>query len=221
MKKFIAAFLISIVPMTLCRVFLYRVVMNYKIPQSSRIGFLSVIAVADFSLGENVTIGPLNLFKGPMTVKIGRHSRMGKLNRFTCAHHITHARFKSMGYTPIIELGENTLVLDEHFFDVYGKISIGDGTWIAGHGSEFWTHGLSVMDRDIVIGEKNYIGSAVRFSPGTSIGSKNVVALGSVVMSKLTCSAYLISGVPAKPYRSIEQDQANGKYRFSFDDWSD
>jgi acetyltransferase-like isoleucine patch superfamily enzyme len=126
-----------------------------------------------------------------------------------------------MGYTPIIEFGENTLVLDEHFFDVYGKISLGNGSWIAGHGSQFWTHGLSVQDRDINIGQKNYIGTAVLFAPGTSIGSNNVVALGSVVMSKLSCNASLISGNPAKPFRSIEEDQKNGKYRFDFDDWSD
>ena len=221
MKKFIIAAFISIVPSVTFRRELYRLMMNYKIPKSSRVGFLTVIAVSDFSLGENVNIGMLNLFKGPISVRIGSNSRIGKLNRFTCANHITQDRFKSMCYTPIIEFGERTLVLDEHFFDVYGKVSIGNGTWIAGHGSQFWTHGLSVRDRDISIGEENYIGSAVRFSPGTSIGSRNVVALGSVVMSKLNCNFYLISGFPAKPFRSIEDDLKKGKYRFSFDDWSD
>ena len=221
MKKFIIAAFISGMPLAILRRGLYRLIMRYDIPSTSTVGFLTVIAVSKFSLGEKVRVGMLNMFKGPMEVKIGNNSRIGKLNSFTCASHITQERFKHMGYTPILDFGENTLVLDQHFFDVYGKISLGNGTWIAGHGSEFWTHGLSVRDRDITIGEKNYIGSAVRFSPGTTIGSNNIVALGSVVMSKLTCNASLISGVPAKPFRSIEEDLKNGKYHFSFDDWSD
>lgn len=221
MKKFIIATLISIFPFAALRRGLYRHIMNYEIPSSATIGYLTVIAVSKFSVGEKVRIGVLNMFKGPIDVKIGNNSRIGKFNRFTCASHITQDRFKHMGYTPIIEFGDNTLVLDEHFFDVYGKITLGNYSWIAGHGSQFWTHGLSVLDRDIVIGEKNYIGSSVLFSPGTSIGSNNVVALGSVVMSKLNCNASLISGVPAKPFRSIESDLKEGKYRFSFDDWSD
>lgn len=221
MKKFIIAAFISVIPIAILRRTLYRWIFNYHIPSTSTVGFLTVIAVAKFSLGDKVRIGMLNVFKGPMEVKIGNNSRIGKMNSFTCANHITQERFKSMEYTPILDFGENTLVLDEHFFDVYGKISLGNGTWIAGHGSQFWTHGLSVRDRDIIIGEKNYIGSAVRFSPGTSIGSNNIVALGSVVMSKLTCNSCLISGMPAKPFRSIEDDLKNGKYHFSFDDWSD
>jgi acetyltransferase-like isoleucine patch superfamily enzyme len=220
MKKFILAFLISIIPLENFRRILYRLMLHYYIPKTSRIGFLTVIAVSDFSLGQNVMIGPLNLFKGPMSVKIGSNSRLGKCNKFTCANHIVQDRFKSMNYTPIIEFGDSILVTDNHFFDVFGKITIGNGTWVAGHGSEFWTHGLSVRDRDITIGEKNYIGSAVRFAPGTSIGNNNIVALSSVLMSKLICNAYLISGFPAKPFRSIEEDLKKGKYRFSFEDWS-
>jgi len=221
MKKLAIALLISAIPVAGLRRFFYRVLMGYTIPASSKIGFLTVIAVSKFTLGEGVSIGMLNLFKGPIDVRIGDNSRIGKQNKFTCAWHITQPRFSSMNYTPILDFGINTLVLDEHFFDVYGKITLGDGSWVAGHGSEFWTHGLSAMDRDIHIGEKNYIGSAVRFAPGTSVGSRNIVALGAVVMSKLTCDASLISGVPAKPFRSIEEDLKNGKYRFSFDDWAD
>jgi acetyltransferase-like isoleucine patch superfamily enzyme len=221
MKKFMIAALISILPLASLRRNLYRLIFHYDIPESSSIGLFTIILVSEFSVGERVRIGVLNFFKGPMVVKIGNNSRIGKLNKFTCASHIVEERFESMAYTPILDLGEDTLVLDEHFFDVYGKITIGNGSWVAGHGSQFWTHGLSVKDRDITIGEKNYIGSAVLFSPGTSIGSNNIVALGSVVMSKLTCNASLVSGNPAKPFRSIEDDLKKGKYHFSFDDWSD
>ncbi|WP_333874818.1 acyltransferase [Methylobacter sp.] len=221
MKKIVLAALISAMPLAGLRRWFYRVLMGYEIPASSKTGFLTVIAVSGFQLGEQVNIGMLNLFKGPIEVRIGDSARIGKCNRFTCSWHITHDRFKDRHYTPRLMLGARSLVLDEHFFDVYGEISIGEGSWIAGHGSQFWTHGLSVEDRDIQIGDNNYIGSAVRFSPGTSIGNNNIVALGSVVLSKLVCDSSLVSGFPAKPFRSIEEDLKKGKYRFSFEDWKD
>ena len=193
--------------------------MGFKIPSSSTVGFLTVLAVPEATLGESVVIGPLNLFKGPFPVMIGSGSRIGRNNRFFSSWKIIDDRFKDRNYSPSLELGSKTLILNNHFFDIYGKLAIGNGTWIAGYGSQFWTHGLSVIDRDIIIGEENYIGSAVKFSPGSSIGNRNIISLGSVVLSKLDADDSLISGMPAKPIRSIAQDRLDGKYRFSFEDW--
>ncbi|HVY06909.1 MAG TPA: hypothetical protein VHB46_13115 [Burkholderiales bacterium] len=213
------AALISLVPFAWARRALYGVLMGYRIPSSSRIGWLTVIAVSSFTVGEKVRIGSLNLFKGPIRVNIGDRSRIGRMNRFTCSWHVMQERFRDRRYTPVLTLGVDCLVLDEHYFDLFGEISIGDGSWIAGHASQFWTHGLSVSDRDIHIGRNNYIGSAVRFAPGAAIGDYNIVSLGSVVLSKLDCQKSLIAGFPAKAIRSIEEDVASGKYRFTFEDW--
>ena len=221
MLKFIVAVLISLMPVGALRRGLYRMVFGYQIAPSARIGLLTVIRVRSFTLGEGARLGMLNLFWGPIEVDIGAGARVGRLNRFTCAWHVTQERFKSWNYTPKLVLGKNSLVLDEHFFDVYGIISLGEGSWIAGHGSQFWTHGLSVSDRDIHIGSGNYIGSAVRFAPGSGLGNDNIVGLGSVVSSKIDCDNHIVAGFPAKPIRSVEQDKANGKYRFSFEDWKD
>ena len=215
----LTAGVIALMPFGALRRLLYRWLMGFEIPSSSRIGFLTVMAIPKATIGENVRIGPLNVFKGPFELTVGARSRIGRRNLFTSPWLILEDRFAHMRYTPKLEFGEETLVVNDHFFDVFGLISIGDGTWIAGYGSQFWTHGLSVTDRDIIIGRRNYIGSAVRFAPGTSIGNDNVVALGSVLLSKLDVNRSLISGFPAKPVRSIAEDQANGKYRFSFEDW--
>lgn len=118
-------------------------------------------------------------------VRIGSDAKIGRLNQFFCSWYIVSGKFSERNYTPILEMGNRTLVLNSHFFDIYGRIEIGNDSWIAGNGSQFWTHGLSVVDRDIIIGEKNYIGSAVRFAPGTSIGSRNIVALKVVDRVKL------------------------------------
>jgi acetyltransferase-like isoleucine patch superfamily enzyme len=213
------AVLIATIPSAGLRRLLYRKVLGFQVPPSSSIGFLTLMAVPSATLGEAVSIGPLNIFKGPIAITIGSHTRIGRKNRFYASWKIVDPRFAERNYTPQLRIGEKALILNEHFFDIYGSVSIGDGSWIAGYGSQFWTHGLSVTDRDIVIGMENYLGSAVRFAPGTSIGDRNIVALGSVVLSKIEADDSLISGFPAKAIRSIAEDRAAGKYRFSFEDW--
>lgn len=215
----VRAALIAIVPSAALRRLLYRRVMGFTIPDSSSIGFLTLMAVPAADLGESISIGPLNIFKGPIAVTIGAQTRIGRNNRFYSSWKIMDPRFTERNYTPRLHIGQRALVLNDHFFDIYGLLAIGDGTWIAGYGSQFWTHGLSVTDRDIVIGNENYLGSAVRFAPGTSIGDRNIIALGSVVLSKIEANDSLISGFPAKAIRSIAEDRAAGKYRFSFEDW--
>jgi acetyltransferase-like isoleucine patch superfamily enzyme len=216
---FLKAALISLVPFGALRRLLYRSIMGFEIPSSSSVGFLTILAIMKATIGEQVHIGPLNIFKVPYEMVVGSRSRIGRNNRFSSSWIILEDRFSAMKYNPRLEFGEETLVLNDHFFDIYGVLSIGDGTWIAGYGSQFWTHGLSVTDRDIIIGKRNYIGSAVRFAPGSSLGDGNIVALGSVVLSKLGVNDSLISGFPAKAIRSIVEDRINGKYRFSFEDW--
>ncbi|WP_290469532.1 hypothetical protein [Lacinutrix sp. MedPE-SW] len=37
--------------------------------------------------------------------------------------------------------GNNSRVINNHYFDVWNNITIGNDSWIAGKNSEFWTHG--------------------------------------------------------------------------------
>lgn len=219
MRKMLLPLLISLMPFNGLRVFLYRTLFGYAIGSGVRIGFGTLISVRSFEVGARTIIGPLNVFKGPIKVRIGSEAKIGRLNQFFCSWHIVAGKFSERNYTPILDLGDRTLILNSHFFDIYGRVELGNDTWIAGNGSQFWTHGLSVMDRDIIIGEKNYIGSAVRFAPGTSIGHRNIVALGTVVLGKVDACDSLVSGFPAKVIRSIAEDVQGGRYRFSFEDW--
>ena len=219
MKKMLLPLLVSLMPFNALRVFLYRRLFGYRIGRGVRLGFGTLISVRSFAVGDNTVIGPLNVFKGPIEVKIGASAKIGRLNQFFCSWHIVSDKFSARNYTPVLEMGDRTLILNSHFFDVYGRVEIGHDSWIAGNGSQFWTHGLSVMDRDIRIGEKNYIGSGVRFAPGTAIGHRNIVALGTVVLGKVEDCDSLISGFPAKAIRSIAEDVQGGRYRFSFEDW--
>ena len=217
--KKVVALLIAVVPIRRLRIALWNTLLGYQIHKSARVSLFNFIAVDSFVVGEKTLIGPFNIFKGPFTSSIGSNSRIGRWNKFTCGSHLTDPRFAHMNYARKLFIGDKCLVLDGHFFDVYGLVELGHGTWIAGIDGQFWTHGVSAMDRDIVIGSGNYIGSGVKFAPGSGIGNDNIVSLGTVVLSKLGGNDMLISGFPAKEIKSIAEKKSEGRYRFTFEDW--
>lgn len=147
---------------------------------------------------EGARIGRSNVFIGPMSLVIKDGASIGKHNLFVCDEWTIREEFKDSHYDRCLVLAENTLIADAHFFDVAGKLSLGKGSWVAGRGSQFWTHGAGVRDRNIHIGEQCFIGSAARFAPGSELGDNVLVAMGSVVAGKLTASNAMIGGVPAR-----------------------
>ena len=192
--KLVLAVLISILPINVLRVLGYRL-LGYKI--SGRIGFGTVIAVSEANI-ESCKIGAFNLFVGPMKVKIGSNARIESLNIFSCGFWTTKEQFRKRNYARSLQLGARTLVTSQHYVDVAGSFKLGDDSWLAGVRSQFWTHGAGEADRDIEIGPDCYIGSAVRFAPGSGVGEHVIVAMGSVVTKRFDVSNAMIAGVPAK-----------------------
>jgi len=191
--KLVLAALVSIVPINALRVLGYRL-LGYKV--SGRIGFGTVIAVSEANIA-NCKIGAFNLFVGPMKIEIGEGASIGNRNTFSCGFWTTQEQYTDKNYARSMQIGANTLITSGHYFDVAGSFDLGSGSWIAGIGSQFWTHGAGVADRNIQIGRDCYLGSAVRFAPGSAVGDKVIVAMGSVVTKKFDISKALIGGVPA------------------------
>ena len=196
--KRVIAMVISIFPLSSIRVLAYRTLLNYKIGRGSRIGVFTVIAVDTFECGEKVYIGRNNFLVGPMSVSLGARTLMGRWNKFECSPIATTAKKIDMKYARKLIFGTDCLIHEHHYFDVYGEIKIGKGTWIAGRNTQFWTHGASVIDRDIKIGNNCYIGSACRFAPGSGLLNDVVVGLGSVISKRIPDSNAIVAGVPAK-----------------------
>lgn len=192
LKLVLAAF-ICIVPINALRVLGYRL-LGYKI--SGHIGFGTVIAVSEARI-KKCKIGLFNLFIGPMKVEIGKGASIGDRNTFSCGFWTMREQYQHMNYARFLQIGANASVTSGHYFDVAGSFILGDGSWIAGTGSQFWTHGAGVTDRNIEIGPDCYIGSAVRFAPGSAVGEHVIVAMGSVVTKKFDISKAMIGGVPA------------------------
>ncbi len=191
--KLALAVLISILPANVLRLLGYRL-LGYTI--SGRVGFGTIIAVSEARL-KKVKIGMFNLFIGPMKVEIGHNARIENRNIFSCGFWTLQEQYRSRQYARCLQIGANTLITSGHYFDVAGSFILEEGSWIAGIGSQFWTHGAGVTDRDIRIGRDCYIGSAVRFAPGSAVGDNTIVALGSVVAKKFTHTQVILGGVPA------------------------
>lgn len=197
--KIILAALVSLLPLNGLRLLGYRL-LGYKI-QGARIGFGTIIAVDEATL-ESCMIGPFNLFAGPMNIHIHRGASIGNRNEFICGYWVLREQYRGSHYSRRLEICEDALITSRHYFDLSGSLVLGERSWIAGIDSQFWTHGAGVTERDIKIGSDCYIGSAARFSPGSSIGDRVVVAMGSVVSGEIAESDALIGGVPAKVLKS-------------------
>ena len=191
--------MIAYLPVNAMRVFAYRTVFKYSI-QRSYIGIGTIINVEKFQMTDS-RIGRFNLFNGPFKVILKNKSSIGMSNKFICGNWTTDKEYSGSRYQRLLELGKRSMITSEHFFDIAGQFILGEGSWIAGRASQFWTHGAGVQDRDIKIGDNCYLGSAVRFSPGAEIGNNVLVAMGSVVSGKHISNKILLGGVPAKTIR--------------------
>ena len=193
--KLVFATLISILPFNFLRILAYRVILRYKII-GARLGFGTIIAVDDAEIGA-CKIGWGNLFIGPMNMRIEKGASIGYRNTFSCGYWTTRSEHTNAHYARKLVIGKDTLITSLHYIDVTGRFTLGAGSWIAGIGSQFWTHGAGILDRDIKIGKNCYLGSAVRFAPGASIGNDTLVAMGSVVTKKFDLENAMLGGVPA------------------------
>jgi acetyltransferase-like isoleucine patch superfamily enzyme len=190
-----AAVLISVLPFSALRCALYRWLFGYSI-SNARIGFATVILAREVNL-NGCTIGRFNKFLGPMRISIGSGADIETHNIFDCGEW-TADELHADRYERTLIIEPETRITNQHFFDVAGRFFLGQGSWIAGRGSQFWTHGVNVADRNVSIGRSCYIGSAVRFAPGSGVGDNVIVGIGSVVTKRIETSNALIAGFPAE-----------------------
>lgn len=194
----ILALLISHLPLGGLRRCAYGLLLGYRFGPGTRLGWQVQIAVDSFEAGANVLIRRGTTFIGPISVMLGEKAFIGRYNKIECGDGAARDNVRHMNYARRFIVGRNCLINESHLFDVLGEIRIGDGTWVAGFASQFLTHGAGTMNRDIAIGAESFLGSAVRFAPGSGVGDKVIVAMGAVVTKRITEDQVIVGGVPAR-----------------------
>lgn len=178
--------LIKYIPFSSVKVFLLKTLFGYSIGQNVKIG-KSIINCTRVSIGNNVRIADDNVFSCS-ELNIGSNTMIHSGNIF----------IGMSGFS----IGENSRIINNHYFDLWNNIKIGNNTWISGKNSQFWTHGsihtkTNTKDLSITIKDNVYIGSSTCFAPGVYVESINLIGLGSIVTDNFIQSNCIIAGNPA------------------------
>tara|TARA_R100000789_G_scaffold75378_1_gene70979 strand:- start:1069 stop:1668 length:600 start_codon:yes stop_codon:yes gene_type:complete len=187
MKRVFLAKIIKYSPFNWLRIFLYKTFFQYEIGKNVRIG-KSFILCKSVKILENSIIGDNN-FIFCKSLSVGANAKINSGNTI-----MGKAEFS---------IGENSRIINDHYFDLSNNISIGNNSWIAGKSSQFWTHGSihtkkGNKDLSIIIRDNIYIGSKACFAPGVKIESLNLIGLGSVVHNSVSHIKNIIVGNPAE-----------------------
>lgn len=202
----ITALAISMLPGSALRTTAYSLLLGYSFGAGTRLGWGVVIAVDSFRAGKQVTVRRKTSFMGPIRVELGDKTFIGRFNKIECGDNAADASLAHMQYAREFLTGKDSLVNESHLFDVLGRIQIGNGSWVAGFSSQFLTHGAGTMNRDIVIGDNCFLGSAVRFAPGSGVGNGVMVGMGAVVTKRLPENDVVVAGLPAKVIKARTAD---------------
>ena len=189
--KVICLKIIKNLPYSILRIFLLKTFFGYEIGKNVFIGKVFINCKKVY-IGDNVFIANKNSFSCGL-INIGSNTKIHSGNSF-------------LGKSDFI-IGNNSRIINNHFFDLTNNISLGSETWVAGKNSEFWTHGstgtkLNLKNLSINIEDNIYISSSAKIAPGVKIISNNLIGLGSVVAGTFDESNTIILGNPAKVVKS-------------------
>lgn len=187
MNKRLLAKIIMRCPGNSLRIFLYKALLSYRIGKDVNIG-KSILICESVHIGNKVTIKDKNVIKCK-NLYIGDNTKINSGNR--------------IAGTASFSIGENSRILNDHFIDLSRDVKIGNCSWVAGKGSQFWTHGSiytkkRTKELGIEVKDHVYIGSNVMISPGVILESLNLIGLGSVVNSSVDSQKNIVAGNPAR-----------------------
>ncbi len=211
--------LVAILPSPLACLCL-RLLFGYKIGRRVRIGF-SIIDARGCEIGDDVSIGHLNVFTGIKRLSIGEHTRIGVLNVFRGGDEVRIGRYCEIlrlneinsipdpdvvnETDPRFIMGDGSIVAASHKIDFTDRVEFGGRVILGGRNSSIWTHNRQ-RTLPVSIGEKSYVGSEIRIAPGGAIPPRCIVGIGSVITRAFTAEYRLIAGVPAKEVKELDEE---------------
>ena len=213
MRKIIAIG-IAFTPFNFLRIFLYRILLGYKILYNCKIAPFNIIVCNELIM-ENAAqiVGWGNIIIGVHSVQIREGATINKLNRFWNFNSMelgqrsvirsqnvffgTINNVSSFKQYENVFIGSDSIITGKHSFDLSDEVRIGNDVTFGGSGSEIWTHGFDLehtkIQAGIIIGNKCYIGSRAMLMLGCNICDNVSVAGGTVVSKPITESGFYVS----------------------------
>jgi serine acetyltransferase len=172
--------------------------LGWEIATSARIG-LSYLHAERVTLGPGAVIGHFNVVRNVGRFEVGRGAYIKHLNDF-------FGRPRSADFPDRdFSLGDRSLIMSRHFFDVCGRITIGRDCVVGGRDSHFWSHSQfishgspSLEPRVLVLEDGVYTGARVTIVHCT-VPRGATVGAGAVVTKSFEATGreMLIVGNPA------------------------
>ena len=141
------------------KIFLYRILLGYKISYKAELVFFSTIVAKHVKIGEKTKIKHFSIIMDVNDVMIGescsvyRFTYIRGLERFNVgnnsiigANTTIYGRFYDRKIFRIengarFKIGSNSVIGNRHYYDMSGNISIGDNVVVGGSLTQFFTHG--------------------------------------------------------------------------------
>jgi len=209
----------SLLPSPVAVLFL-RAAFGYKIGKRVRIGF-SVVDARECEIGDDVSIGHLNVFTGVKNLSIGEHSRIGALNIFRGGDEVRIGRYCDIlrlneinsipepdvvnEVDPRFIMGDGSMLAASHKIDFTDRVEFGSRVILGGRNSSIWTHNRQ-KTLPVSLGSRTYLGSEIRVAPGVKVAANCIVAMGSVLAGEIEGEYQLIGGVPARVIKPLDDD---------------
>lgn len=205
MKKVLVVIVASF-PNSRLKLSLLRV-LGWEVSKGAYFGANLVYGLEYCALGENASIGNLNVFRNVKKLNLKKDAIIGNLNWFSAEN--TLERESSLKFGELY-LSQGAAITNRHYFDISGSLSLGTFSTIAGIHSTFLTHSIDLRKnkqvcQEILIGKFCFLGGDSKFLPGVSIPDYVVIGIGSVVLTKTKFdSLTLVAGNPASTKKTLD-----------------
>ncbi|MGI8730517.1 MAG: acyltransferase [Solirubrobacteraceae bacterium] len=145
-RRFCCVFAV-ILPQRLKRLLL-RHALGWTVADDAFIGF-SYVDAETATLQSGSHIGHFNIIRNVRGLQLGRGAFIKDFN------HIFGSSPHGLDGARSFTLGDGSLVMSRHYFDLTGAVTIGDNAIVGGRGTHAYTHSLLVLtgDDEWVIGE--------------------------------------------------------------------
>lgn len=162
--------------------------------------------VGEFTMAEGSRIAEANRLVGLRSIRLGRHTTMGRWNRVFAN--------TTRGSGGSLVMGDHTQLTGHHLIDATAGIRIDDFAIVAGRESELISDSCSdeggsgpapIGPAPIRIGTRSFVGTRCRLLPGARLADRSVLAAGSTLgaQSEDTPDSGVWAGTPARHRRPV------------------